>query len=342
MRGRLLLLLTVSIFVLAACSSNVVQSTPHYIEQSDMTKPDSGSFSSLKLTRQDKDSAYISPFALELPTRAADRSSVPAQSFNRVQSVGADWSTVWPQGVVCQGVSAMAGHIHTDRIVAPGKVACDGCGRQAYASTFMPDPDLQVFACGRSAQITVPVLVHYTEFVGATLGVQVSENVKLTGISSQGTMFEGYTAMAAQNILLNAGSRPEGNFTQNGVIVYLTLTATEPLKEGDSVQIALSSKDIASSLGANQVVNIAESCYFGQVTYTVRRPIGDIDGNGIIDAVDVRLLTRYTDGWPADYYEEHLQRIELYGDVSGDGRIDEQDAALLSHYIHGWKTTLWD
>lgn len=66
------------------------------------------------MTRQDKDSAYILPFALELPTRAADRLLVPVQSFKRVQSAGADWSTVWPQGVVCQGVSAMAGHIHTD------------------------------------------------------------------------------------------------------------------------------------------------------------------------------------------------------------------------------------
>lgn len=47
MRGRLLLLLTVSIFVLLLVPQTWFNNA-HYIEQSDMTKPDSGSFSSLK------------------------------------------------------------------------------------------------------------------------------------------------------------------------------------------------------------------------------------------------------------------------------------------------------
>ncbi|MCI8331668.1 MAG: hypothetical protein HFE78_02435 [Clostridiales bacterium] len=232
-------------------------------------------------------------------------------------------------------------HAHQYVVTGTGQVQCAVCQESAQVSTFMPDPDAVVFACKAGDFFWVPVLVNNTEFVGITLRVDVSDNIELTGASTDGTLFAGYTVTADRNVVLNAGDRKEGNILQNGRLVYLRFTAKEDISVDDTVQIRLSSDDVVCAFGDNEVKNIEGSCYFGTVLYTAQRPLGDVNNDGVIDAEDARLLYRYVKKWAPSYYEQYNAYITLYGDVNSDGVINEEDVERLLCYVNGWEDSFW-
>ena len=57
--------------------------------------------------------------------------------------------------------------------------------------------------------------------------------------------------------------------------------------------------------------------------------VGDIDGNGSINAKDTIMLFRYVAGWDVDADEEVM-------DVNGDGIVNARDSILLFRYVAGW------
>lgn len=61
---------------------------------------------------------------------------------------------------------------------------------------------------------------------------------------------------------------------------------------------------------------------------------GDVNGDGVIDVRDERLVLRYVDG---EITEEDLQ-LEA-ADVNGDGVVDRADAVLIGQYITGQITS---
>ncbi|MCI8590199.1 MAG: hypothetical protein HFE77_05755 [Clostridiales bacterium] len=232
-------------------------------------------------------------------------------------------------------------HTHQYMVMAPGQVQCATCQESEYVSTFMPDPDAVIFSCKAGTTFWVPVLVNNTELVGITLRVDVSDNINLTGAAVEGTLFADYSVTADRNVVLNAGDRKEGNIIQNGRLVYLRFTASEDLSADDTVQIRLFSDDVVCSLGDNNIKNIEGSCHFGTVLYTVQNSLGDVNGDGIIDIEDARILHRYVEKWAPSYYEKYNATIASNGDVNGDGVIDEEDVRRLSCYVNGWEDSFW-
>lgn len=232
-------------------------------------------------------------------------------------------------------------HAHQYVVTGPGQVQCTACQESKNVSTFMPDPDAVIFACKAGESFWVPVLVNNTEFVGVTLRVEVSDNVQVTGASTDGTLFAGSAVTVDRNIVLNAGNLKDGNSIRNGRLVYLRLTAREDLSVDTAVQIRLFSDDVVCVLPDNEVKNIEGSCYFGTILYTVQSPLGDVNGDGIIDIEDARILYRYVEKWAPSYYEPYRTQIELNGDVNKDGVIDEKDAELLLCYVNGWEDSFW-
>ena len=62
---------------------------------------------------------------------------------------------------------------------------------------------------------------------------------------------------------------------------------------------------------------------------------GDVNGDGSIDVIDVRLCLQIAQG-----YITGTPQQRAAADVDGDGNVDETDAQILSEYIIGMRTTL--
>jgi len=62
---------------------------------------------------------------------------------------------------------------------------------------------------------------------------------------------------------------------------------------------------------------------------------GDVNGDGSIDVIDVRLCLQIAQGYIAGTPQQRAA-----ADVDGDGNVDETDAQILSEYIIGMRTTL--
>lgn len=65
-------------------------------------------------------------------------------------------------------------------------------------------------------------------------------------------------------------------------------------------------------------------------TITVIGPMGDLDGDGLINAKDGQLMKEYLLGKPV----VHSERLLSYGDFDGDGRITSRDYAKLLEIIY--------
>ena len=57
--------------------------------------------------------------------------------------------------------------------------------------------------------------------------------------------------------------------------------------------------------------------------------LGDLNGDGKIDDIDLLLLRRFLAGWPVDINHDAAK-------INGDNRISEVDLVLLRRYLAGW------
>lgn len=66
--------------------------------------------------------------------------------------------------------------------------------------------------------------------------------------------------------------------------------------------------------------------------------VGDIDGDGEINAKDATLLKRYLAGWnvEANIRDQSLEILKISADANQDGEVNAKDATLLTRYLASW------
>ncbi len=59
--------------------------------------------------------------------------------------------------------------------------------------------------------------------------------------------------------------------------------------------------------------------------------VGDLDGNGQVEAADRMILARFIAGW-----DEYSDIDTDAADIDGNGKVTPKDRMILSRYIDGW------
>jgi len=75
--------------------------------------------------------------------------------------------------------------------------------------------------------------------------------------------------------------------------------------------------------------------HFAGSNYSVKVSEGDINGDGRIDVLDVRLCLQIADGILTGSAEQRN-----VADIDGDGDIDQTDAEILAEYVLDIRPTL--
>ena len=197
----------------------------------------------------------------------------------------------------------------------------------AVFANVKADPTAEIKAVAKGETFRVPVIANNASFIGLTLSVAASENVTLTGIDVAGTVFEGATAEFAQNIVLNAASVKTSDIVADGsAIVYLIFTANTDIAEGDKVTVNVSVSDASDIAGNPIVLRSGKAAEYTVVSAGTPMLIGDVNGDGVINSIDVMALFNYTiDKNDIDY-------VLALGDVNGDGIINSIDVMALFNY----------
>lgn len=154
--------------------------------------------------------------------------------------------------------------------------------------------------------------------VSATAAV-LAQRVRVSGVSFEKTSYE--LPLGGQRLMLEAEVTP-GNATDK------TLIWTSS-NEGVAT---VSRTGIVTALSVGETTIRATSVdggYFAEVTVTVtaKAQLGDVNGDGYIDAGDAMLCMRYSVG-----LEELTDAQKAAADVNRDGFIDAGDAILILRY----------
>ena len=154
--------------------------------------------------------------------------------------------------------------------------------------------------------------------VSATAAV-LAQRVRVSGVSFEKTSYE--LPLGGQRLVLEAEVTP-GNATDK------TLIWTSS-SEGVAT---VSRTGIVTALSVGETTIRATSVdggYFAEVTVTVtaKAQLGDVNGDGYIDAGDAMLCMRYSVG-----LEELRDAQKAAADVNRDGFIDAGDAILILRY----------
>jgi hypothetical protein len=162
-----------------------------------------------------------------------------------------------------------------------------------------------------------------------------SSKLTLTGVTSgiAGSAFPNQfllTTTPGNQRLLFANDGGATDFTQNGVIGYLNFTVAAGAPIGDTA--------VGIALGTGQVVNnaneeIIETTFIGgRVTISNVIP-GDVNGDGIVNTLDLTRLARYLAG-------QNVEMDLTAADVTGDGTVNTLDLTRLARYLAGQNVTL--
>ncbi len=176
---------------------------------------------------------------------------------------------------------AVCKHVHTyENAVATGAGVisctdpkCDDIEGSIISAATVTAGDATVKAPKVGETFTVPVVItNNPGVIGITLAVETSANVSLTGASVDGTLYEGAYMTYVNDIVLNRGDNVEGNLTEDGTVVYLTLTALETMNEGDKFTIKVSVTDTAADSDTGLYAPVLYSDYTNEYTVIARDP----------------------------------------------------------------------
>lgn len=162
---------------------------------------------------------------------------------------------------------------------------------------------------------------------GMILKLSYDSNLKLTNVTS-GSALSGLTFTAPGDLsanpvnLLWAGM--DADFA-NGTIAVLTFEIPDGLEEGTyEIKASYSAGDIYDDNLEDIDVNIVN----GAVNVK-NVMLGDASGDGIINAKDITVLSRYIAGG------YNVTVVEAAANVNGDSAINAKDITILSRYIAG-------
>ena len=128
-----------------------------------------------------------------------------------------------------------------------------------------------------------------------------------------------------------ANDTATSNITENGVIATLRFKVADDAADGVyAVSLSYDNDDF-------EIFNYdAETVEFNLAAGGVEvkaYTVGDVDGNGRVNAQDRLILSRYIAQW--DGYAERIEDMRA-ADIDGNGRVNAQDRLILSRYIAQW------
>jgi hypothetical protein len=152
-------------------------------------------------------------------------------------------------------------------------------------------------------------------------------------------------AFTEGDVLNLATTRPQGaNLTDS--FVSLQFPGSGENTTANGVLVTLKLRVRAGFVASEQFVNVEVVSCMNQSGSSVRHSVnngritvlnneiiyGDVDGNGVIDDLDLLWFTQYLNGWNVE--------IGQGADVNGDGIVDDLDLLILMQYLNGWDVVL--
>lgn len=184
-------------------------------------------------------------------------------------------------------------------------------------------------------EVEVPITISNNPgIIGMGLTVDYDAALSLVNVTDGGLLG---SAMHGSNFskkpyYLNwANDTATEDYISNGVIATLTFKVAEGA--GDGVYpITISYDNDDFEIFNYEAETVEFSIQNGSVeikAYT----IGDVNGDGKVNAQDRLILSRYIAKW--DGYEERIVDMRA-ADVNSDGKVNAQDRLILSRYIAKW------
>ena len=128
-----------------------------------------------------------------------------------------------------------------------------------------------------------------------------------------------------------ANDTADSNFTENGTLATLTFKVADDAPDGIyNIQVSYDNDDF-------EIFNFdAETVEFELVQGGIEIKayiIGDINGDGKINAQDRLILSRYIAKWP----DQESKIVDMRAaDINCDGKVNAQDRLILARYIAKW------
>lgn len=205
--------------------------------------------------------------------------------------------------------------------------------------TIVPANDSKITVASVVAQsgdeIDVPVTMENNPgVIGVGLSVSYDEALTLISVTDGGILG---AAMHSDNYTKNpyylnwANDTATENITANGVIATLTFKVADDAEDGEyAVWVSYDNDDFEIFNYDAETVDFTLEA--GKVLVK-NYMIGDLDGNGRVNAQDRLILNRYIAKW--DGYAEMIVDMRA-ADIDGNGRVNAQDRLILSRYIAKW------
>lgn len=205
--------------------------------------------------------------------------------------------------------------------------------------TIVPANDSKITVASVVAQsgdeIDVPVTMENNPgVIGVGLSVSYDEALTLISVTDGGILG---AAMHSDNYTKNpyylnwANDTATENITANGVIATLTFKVADDAEDGEyAVWVSYDNDDFEIFNYDAETVDFTLEA--GKVLVK-NYMIGDLDGNGRVNAQDRLILNRYIAKW--DGYAEMIVDMRA-ADIDGNGKVNAQDRLILSRYIAKW------
>lgn len=126
-----------------------------------------------------------------------------------------------------------------------------------------------------------------------------------------------------------------GSVSPSYIITKSGNSVTLPTPSNDEADFVGWATSLSSQTGVNTITVSSNKTYYAIWEQIPDIIIGDVNGDGIVDAADAGLISRYDAGFII-LTSEQLQA----GDVNKDGLVDAGDAGIISRYDAGLINTL--
>ncbi|MCL2509244.1 MAG: leucine-rich repeat protein [Oscillospiraceae bacterium] len=192
-----------------------------------------------------------------------------------------------------------------------------------------------MFPAGSTVTVTVSIVnnpgIDSAEFT-VYYGTALNSKLTLDKVEDKG-LLKGfsYTDSSLLGTCAITYSGTKTNVTTNGVVLTLTFKMKDGFTSGSTPLTFLSiPAPIAKNANGDSISFMTNDGSVSVGTATSTRKPGDVNGDGVVDAADGILLTRYVAGW------KNVTIVAANADVNGDGKVDETDAVILKRYLAGW------